>query len=319
MDVADSIGGKVNDADVEDFLTAHGDIVGRSVEIEGLDVPLTMDRERVKAATRTYLPAVKSAGAIYRRIVSALGEGNFIPEVSMDETDTPQGPAELLVILAALADEGVPVQTLAPRFSGRFNKGVEYVGNPALFAAEFEADILVVRHAVKVLGLPENLKLSVHSGSDKFAIYPEIRRITRKLDAGVHVKTAGTSWLEEIIGLAEAGGGGLEIAKTVYEKAYHDKDALCVPYASVISIDYARLPPVEEVRSWSAEDFVRALRHDTSDELYNPDLRQLVHVGYKVAAKMGELYFRALAEHADSVARNVTDNLYSRHLKPLFG
>lgn len=319
MDVADSIGGKVDEAEVQAFLSTHDDLIGRDIEIEGLEKPLYIDSESAEAALRTYLPAVKEAGAIYRHICSEKGEGNFIPEVSIDETDIPQGPAELLLIMAALADAKLPVQTLAPRFSGRFNKGVEYVGDPSVFASEFEADILTVRYAVQAFGLPANLKLSVHSGSDKFAIYPEINKITKKLGAGVHVKTAGTTWLEEIIGLAEAEGDGLEMAKTVYGEAFEQRAALCGPYAAVIDIDDTRLPSVEDVRSWAADEFVRALRHDSSDKLYNADFRQLIHVGYKVAAKMGEDFYGALAEHAESVARNVTYNLYERHLKPLFG
>ena len=235
----------------------------------------------------------------------------------MDETDIPQGPAELLLILAAVADEGIPIQTIAPRFSGRFNKGVEYIGDPAAFGAEFEADILVLRYAVEAFGLPENLKLSIHSGSDKFAIYPEIGRLIRKHDAGVHVKTAGTTWLEEVIGLAEAGGSGLDLAKNVYEEAYGKREELCAPYAEVIDIEDSRLPLPGEVNGWDAEHFVRTMRH-VPDELYNPDFRQLIHVGYKVAAKMGDRYFDALEEYREAVSRNVTENLYERHLKPLF-
>ncbi len=318
IDVADSIGGEVYEADVTSFLKRHDDIVGHGVRIPGMGELLLIDREKALKIVSTYLPAVKEAGRIYRRILDSRGEGNFISEVSMDETDTPQGPAELLLIMAAVADEGIPIQTIAPRFSGRFNKGVEYVGDPKLFAPEFEDDILVTRYASVAFGLPENLKLSVHSGSDKFAIYPEINRLIRKYDVGVHVKTAGTNWVEEIIGLAEADGSGLDLAKHIYAEAFTQKEALCEPYAEVIDIDYRRLPSAQEVNSWDSQRFVRTLRHDKSDELYSADFRQLVHVGYKVAAKMGSRYIEALAENRKSVARNVTYNLYERHLKPLF-
>jgi putative heme-binding domain-containing protein len=124
----------------------------------------------------------------------------------MDETDSPQTPAELLIILAALSDQHVPIQTIAPKFTGRFNKGVDYVGDVAQFEKEFNDDLAVIAHAIKHFGLPETLKLSVHSGSDKFSIYPAIRRALQRSGAGLHVKTAGTNWLEELIGLAEAGG-----------------------------------------------------------------------------------------------------------------
>ncbi len=85
----------------------------------------------------------------------------------------------------------------------------------------------MIAFAVKQFGLPANLKLSVHSGSDKFSIYAPIRRAIGRFGAGLHLKTAGTTWLEEVIGLAEAGGDGLELAKEIYAKALDKKDALC--------------------------------------------------------------------------------------------
>ena len=162
---------------------------------------------------------MKKAGEVYRKVENAKGAGNFIPEVSMDETDRAQSPVELLIILAAIADEGIPVQTIAPKFSGRFNKGVDYVGDVAQFEREMALDVAAIAYAVKQYGLPENLKLSVHSGSDKFSIYPGDSRTMKRFNAGVHLKTAGTTWLEELIGLAEAGGDGLALAKEIYAEA----------------------------------------------------------------------------------------------------
>src|SRR6202044_1502107 len=98
------------------------------------------------------------------------GEGKFVSEISMDETDSPQTPVELLIILAAIADEKIPIQTIAPKFAGRFNKGVDYVGDVKQFSKEFEEDLAAIAFAIQRYGLPNNLKLSVHSGSDKFSI-----------------------------------------------------------------------------------------------------------------------------------------------------
>jgi len=318
MDVADAIGAAVAEEDVAAFLRRRADLVDRPVTIPGRNDELIIPSDRALDIIRTYLPAVQAAGRIYRRIREARNEDSFIPEISMDETDRPQGPAELLLILAAVADEGIPIQTIAPRFPGRFNKGVEYVGDPELFGREFESDIQVVRYAAGAFGFPENLKLSVHSGSDKFAVYPEINRLIRSYGVGVHLKTAGTNWCEEIVGLAEAGGDGLDLAKTVYREAHKKREALCGPYAEVIDIQDSRLPDPRDVATWDSERFVRSLRHEP-DELYNADFRQLIHVGYKVAAGMGPVFLDALAVHRSSVARNVTHNLYERHLKPIFG
>ncbi len=262
--------------------------------------------------------AAAEAGRIYRRIVETKGEGTFVTEVSMDETDEPQLPDELFKMLGLLAAEGIPVQTIAPRFSGRFNKGVEYVGDVEQFAAEFEADVKVLRKAVKKFGLPENLKLSLHSGSDKFAIYPIIGKIIKENDAGIHVKTAGTTWLEEVAGLAQAGGEALDMAKEIYRKAFAKQDELTAPYASVIDIPPADLPLPDEVNGWNTEAFVAALEHNGCCPDYNPAFRQLIHVGYKVAAQLGDDYLNMVRKHETVIGARVTENIYDRHMKRMF-
>ncbi len=237
----------------------------------------------------------------------------------MDETDSPQTPAELLIILVAIADEGIPIQTIAPKFTGRFNKGVDYQGNVAKFSEEFSDDLATIAFAVNKYRLPANLKLSVHSGSDKFSIYKPMREALLKFNAGVHLKTAGTTWLEELIGLAEAGGDGLKLAKEVYAQAYEQRDALCAPYAAVISIDVKKFPSPEKVNGWTSEQYQNALRHVQSNAEFNSDVRQLLHVGFKVAAKLGSKYLGFLDQFAPTIGKNVTENLYDRHIKPVFG
>jgi hypothetical protein len=317
IDVADFIGESATPDAIESFVAKHPELI-RKVEIAGLETPLALTKETVERVAGQFLLAVQEAGKVYRHILAAKGDDAFVPEISMDETDSPQKPDELLVILAAIADEGIPVRTIAPKFTGRFNKGVDYVGEVDQFEKEFNADICVIAHAIKTYGLPEDLKLSVHSGSDKFSIYGPIRRALQTHGAGLHLKTAGTTWLEEVIGLAEADGDGLVIAKEIYAEALANIDALCAPYATVIDIDRDALPSAETVQAWTSEQYVRALRHVQSDPLFNPSLRQLLHVGFKVAAKMGTRYTDALKTHEACVARNVTENLLERHIRPLF-
>jgi hypothetical protein len=124
--------------------------------------------------------------------------------------------------------------------------------------------------------------------------------------------------LEELIGLAEADGEGLDLAKEIYVEAYSRREELCAPYAAVINIDPAQLPAPELVGRWSPEQFVSALRHDPTCSAYNPSLRQLLHVGFKVAARMGTRYLDLLSVMETTIAMNVTVNLFDRHLKPLF-
>ncbi|HUE36147.1 MAG TPA: tagaturonate epimerase family protein [Candidatus Acidoferrum sp.] len=317
IDVADTIGKTAGGDAVRKFAERHPELSGK-IEIPGISEPFQTTRESIERIAAKYLQAVVDAEKIYRHIAKAKGEGKFVTEISMDETDSPQTPVELLVILAAIADAGIPIQTIAPKFTGRFNKGVDYVGNIAQFEKEFSDDLAVIRFAVQKYHLPKNLKLSVHSGSDKFSIYAPIRRALERFDAGLHIKTAGTNWLEEVIGLAEAGGDGLALAKEIYAGALEHVNELCAPYATVIDIDRNKLPSKEAVNGWTSEQFVAALRHDPKNKSYNPHLRQLLHVGYKIAAQMGGRYLDALKQHEKFVSRNVTENLYERHLKPLF-
>src|SRR5256714_1133535 len=317
LDVADAIGQPAADEDVQAFVDRHPELVGR-LEIPGIAEPFAPDRAEIERIANKFLNAVEEAGQLYRHIAAQKGVGKFITEVSMDETDSPQTPPELLVILVAIADEKIPAQTIAPKFTGRFNKGVDYAGDVAQFEKEFNDDLAVIAHAVNTYDLPGNLKLSVHSGSDKFSIYAPIRRALARSGAGIHVKTAGTNWLEEVIGLAESGGEALALVKEIYGKALDDIDALCAPYATVIDIDRSMLPRPEAVDGWTSEQFVSALRHDQQNEEFNPNFRQLLHVGYKVAAKMGDRYLNMLNAFEEAVTRNVVENLYDRHLKPLF-
>lgn len=317
LDVADEIGRAAKPDDVDAFVARHPELIGE-VRIPRIAEPFHTNVAFVKVVANKFLAAVQEAGLIYRFLVKHKGEGRFVPEISMDETDSPQTPIELLIILAAIADEKIPIQTIAPKFTGRFNKGVDYVGDVGQFAKEFEEDLAAIDFAVQRYGFPPNLKLSVHSGSDKFSIYKVIHEAVVKFGAGVHLKTAGTTWLEELIGLAEAGGNGLEIAKEVYREAFAHAEELCKPYATVIDIDYERLPQPEDVSNWTSKQYTSALRHDQRSPAYNPSFRQLLHVGFKVASKMGQRYLSALEEHEEIVARNVTTNLYERHIRPIF-
>ena len=317
LDVADLIGQPADAEEVASFVKRHPELVGK-VTIPHIDAPFKTDVAFVTGVSNKFLAAVQDAGRIYRFLAENKGPVRFVAEVSMDETDSPQTPVELLIILAAIADEKIPIQTIAPKFTGRFNKGVDYVGDVAQFTKEFNEDLAAIAFAVKTYGLPDNLKLSVHSGSDKFSIYKAIHDAVKRFDSGVHLKTAGTTWLEELIGLAEAGGAGLGIAKEVYGEAYAHRVELCAPYASVIDIDPTKLPRPEEVNGWTSAQYTSALRHEQNNKSYNPSFRQLLHVGFKVAAKMGDRYLNALEANEEVVARNVTTNLFERHIKPVF-
>ena len=317
IDVADYIG-KPADADsVSKFIENNLKYAG-TLSIPGIEEPFKVDRSLLEQLAGKYLFAAMEAGRIYRHIASKKGADNFVTEVSMDEVDAPQTPIEIFFILSALAQEKVPAQTIAPKFTGRFNKGVEYVGDTAQFEKEFREDLLVIDFAVKEFGLPEGLKLSIHSGSDKFSIYPIMGRLIRQYDKGIHIKTAGTTWLEENIGLALADDQALELAKKIAISALGRMEELCGPYATVIDINPANLPTAEQIASWDGSQYARALRHNRQDPLYNPDFRQLVHVSYKIAAELAPEFYAALERNADVVAEQVKENILDRHIARLF-
>jgi tagaturonate epimerase len=317
LDVADFIGRRAGDDEIRMFVTRNVHYAG-DLHIPGLDSPMRITRQMIESVAEQYLYAVMEAGRVYRTIAGRKPSGSFVVEVSMDETQEPQKPAELFFILAAIAGEGIPLQTIAPKFTGRFNKGVDYSGDVQFFKDEFVKDLAVVKYAIIEFSLPRSCKLSVHSGSDKFALYGPIHEALKAWNTGLHLKTAGTTWLEEVIGLAEAGGEGLEIAKLIWSNAYNRMDELCQPYATVIDIRRELLPSPQNVDAWDSHAFVSALRHDSTNPDYNPHFRQLLHVSFKIAAEMGSKYLDAIEKYATVISRNVTDNLYERHIKRLF-
>jgi len=317
LDVADFILETPDEQDLQEFIKKQDKYIG-TLDIPGIDESFQVTSEMLEKTAHKFLYAIKEAGKIYRHIESVKGKDAFVTEVSVDESNEPQTPAELFFILSAVAEEGIPAQTIAPKFTGRFNKGVDYVGDLHQFTKEFEEDIAVINFAIKEFSLPANLKLSVHSGSDKFSIYPPIRKSLQKFDIGLHLKTAGTTWLEELIGLAMAGGDGLDIAKEIYKKAFFRFEELCKPYAAVIDINKERLPSPETVDRWSEETYASTLRHNQKCELYNSNFRQLLHIGYKIAAEIGSRYLDGLIKHENVISQNVTENIYERHLKPIF-
>jgi tagaturonate epimerase len=317
IDVASYIGRKADEAEIRKFLSEI-EKYSSGLRIEDTELSFETSGSQLRDIAEKYLYAASQSGDIYRKIENIKGKGNFITEVSMDEVALPQTPVELFFILKMLASEKIPVQTIAPKFSGRFNKGVDYAGDPLVFAREFESDLSIIDYAVKEFGLPENLKMSIHSGSDKFAIYPHIYSNIKKSGKGIHLKTAGTTWLEEVIGLAESGGEGLGFAKEIYIKSLAKIGELCAPYADVIDINVSLLPSEREVSGWDSHRFSDSIKHVPGNPDYNPNMRQLIHVAYKLAASDIDEYFRLLEANEPVVSKCVFENIYHRHICRLF-
>jgi hypothetical protein len=317
IDVASYIGKKADENDILEFMSGVEKYTGNLI-IKGTTLSFETSKSQIRQIAEIYLFAAIKAWDIYRKIEKIKGNGNFITEVSMDEVTNSQTPVELFFILKMLATRNIPFQTIAPKFTGKFNKGVDYVGDPELFAMEFETDLLIIDYAVREFALPDNLKMSIHSGSDKFSIYPCIGAIVNKYDKGIHLKTAGTTWLEEVIGLAESGGEGLGFTKEIYIKSLGKIEELCTPYADVIDIKISSLPSGQEVSGWNGNKFANSIKHIPGNPDYNPNMRQLMHIAYKLAASDMETYFRLLEANEPVVSKCVFENLYNRHICKLF-
>jgi tagaturonate epimerase len=317
IDVTSYIGKRADDGEIEKFISGSEGYF-KGVCVPGIKKRLKCAEHEVRDIAEKYLFAALKAGMIYRKIAERKDAGSFITEVSMDEVQHPQTPVELFFILKMLSDEKVPIQTIAPKFIGRFNKGVDYEGDPAKFAVNFEEDLMVVSHAADVFGLPDGLKISVHSGSDKFAIYPVIRSALEKHEKGIHIKTAGTTWLEEVIGLAEAGGKGLDFVKDLYIKSLSRLAELSAPYGGLTDIRMSALPSADEICGWNARKFASSISHDEGNQDYNPSMRQLIHIAYKLAAQKIDEYSALLKDHEDIISQRVFENIYTKHICRLF-
>ena len=180
IDVADYIGKETTKESLNYFMEKNLKYVGQ-LNIPGIQEKIKISKDDLYRIGSRFLYAVEKAAEIYNVIETRKGKGNFVTEVSMDEVENPQTPIEMFFILSAISMHRIPAQTIAPKFTGRFNKGVDYAGDINQFRKEFEEDILVIDYAIKEFGLPENLKLSVHSGSDKFSIYPVMGELIKNI------------------------------------------------------------------------------------------------------------------------------------------
>jgi hypothetical protein len=179
--------GRLEDASA-DLLARHA---GTTVDVEGARIAFD-ERTVVKAAVK-YGRAIAHVAMMYRHVRSAMAGRPFDFEVSVDETETPTSHAEHIFVVKELRRLCVVWQSLAPRFVGRFEKGVDYIGD----AAAIRADVAVHAAVARAFG---PYKISLHSGSDKFSIYDVVATETRGV---VHLKTAGTSYLEALRAVAE--------------------------------------------------------------------------------------------------------------------
>ena len=258
---------------------------------------LDFDEVSLMRAAVKYGHAIAHVARMYNRLVAMRGEA-FELEVSVDETQTPTSPAEHYFFASELRRLNVKWVSMAPRFVGRFEKGVDYIGDLSAFRESFARHVVVMR----TLG---PYKMSIHSGSDKFSIYPIIAELAGDL---VHLKTAGTSWLEALRAVAaidpQLFRGMLGFACERYETdklSYH------------VSADVAKVPPAAGMDDAALvgllEDFhAREVLHVTFGSILTADDGQRFKTGlYKALQSSEEVYYdmlqRHLGKHAAPFAR----------------
>lgn len=316
IDVADYIGEACDESAKQAFLNKNTALKGR-LEIPGIEEKFKVTEDFLSKWADQYLLAIEKASEIYKYIQSQKSS-EAVFEISIDEVHNPQTPIELFFLLKTIAEKGIQINTIAPKFSGDFYKGIDYIGDMEEFVKEFEQDILVIDYATREFNLPDGLKLSIHSGSDKFSLYPKINKLLKRHEAGAHLKTSGTTWLEELIGLAISGDDGLQMVKNIYTEAYRRYKELTNPYLTVVDIDREALPDPETFNAYESQTLANKLEHNQQCEDFDPNLRQFLHCSYKIAAEQGPDFIKLLKKYEDNIGQRVTQNLFRRHIRPLF-
>jgi hypothetical protein len=269
------------DCDLDSFKTSY---VGRRIDLEHQAIEL--DEESVLRAMAKYGPSLAHAMAMYRRLM-AKGIDCEV-EFAVDETDYPTKPAEHAVVVSELQRLGMEFVSFAPRYVGRFEKGVEYIGDLEELARDFQVHAEIAR----ALG---PYKLSLHSGSDKFSTYPLIAEATRGL---VHLKTAGTSWAEALRVIAN---NDPDLMREILALALDSFEANRQSYH--LSCDPSRIP------TDPTDDQVEQLM-DVADS------RQVLHVGYgAILAEFGPRLYQVWNDHEDEHYKIIAEH-FVEHLTP---
>ncbi|MDD3112858.1 MAG: tagaturonate epimerase family protein [Candidatus Izemoplasmatales bacterium] len=191
-DYIDNQVGNMTDQEVDREIQLDEDLIKRylhrTFQIE--DVTFTYDEISLKRIVLIYGKAIDFTKTVFHQFfIDSQANADF--ELSIDETMTPTTPLEHYFVASELVHQQVEIATLAPRFCGEFQKGIDYIGDLNQFEQELKVHAAIARHF--------HYKLSIHSGSDKFSVFPLIGRITR---GRYHVKTAGTNWLEAMRAVA---------------------------------------------------------------------------------------------------------------------
>ncbi len=269
----------------------HERYLGTVFEVE--DWTLAFDQTLLARAAVKYGRALAHTARLYRHLSATLRGRSFEFEVSVDETETPTSPLEHYFIARELSRLGVQWVSLAPRYGGRFEKGVDYIGD----LEEFDQELAQHAAIARVLG---PYKLSIHSGSDKFSIYPSYVHHAGSL---VHLKTAGTSYLEALRAIASAEPDLFRRILTFALGRYHEDRA-----TYHVSAEADRVPRPDDVTD---AELTKVL------DLF--DGREVLHVTFgSVMERFGQQLLSALDENEETYYAALEAH-FDRHLAPFSG
>lgn len=261
-----------------------------ATQFELEDLILVFDELSLARAVAKYGGAIAHTARMYRHLVTKMGGRVFELEVSVDETETPTSPLEHFFVASELKRLGVEWVSLAPRYIGRFEKGVDYIGD----LAEFDSQLAQHATIARVLG---PYKLSIHSGSDKFRVYPIFAHHAASL---VHLKTAGTSYLEALRAIAET-EPDLFCKVLAYALERYEEDSATYH----VSADPGKVPRPETL---PPEQLAGVL------DLF--DGRQVLHVTFgSVLERFGNSLLAALDQNEEAHYRALEAH-FARHFEP---
>jgi hypothetical protein len=252
------------------------------------DRSLRFDEDSIARAAAKYGRAVAHVASLYRHLKARGADAEV--EVSVDETETPTTPAQHAYIACELRRLGVEWVSLAPRFVGRFEKGVDYLGEPSTFEADAASHAAIARRFGPY-------KLSLHSGSDKISVYGALARQAGDL---LHVKTAGTSYLEALRTVAPLDPGLFRAIYALARDRYEEDRA-----SYHVSARLERAPLADSLRDAELVSLLEAF-----------DTRQVLHVTFgSVLGRHGHRLRSVLRAHSEAYEANL-ERHFIRHLAP---
>lgn len=273
----------------------EGKYLDKKIEIEGLHMGIS--KEELMTDVLVYHAAIDFIEEVYQEIIVSYARPIDF-EISIDETSTPTTASSHYIIAHELKDRNIIISTMAPRFIGEFQKGIDYIGGLDEFRKDFKNHVAIANHF--------GYRISVHSGSDKFSIFPIVAEET---NGRFHIKTAGTNWLEAVTVLTETEP---ELYREIHQHALNTFDAATKFYH--VSTNLGNVPELSTVADQDLPGYMK-----------NNDARQLLHItyGYILQDKdengnyvLRDKFFNALEKHTAEYRSHLVNHI-GNHLKLL--